>query len=385
MPPKSPIAQRDKPVLDLAALRERCAAAPALWIGLEEELMVLDVETLDLEPRAPQLLARLHGDPRFKLEMPAAQIEIATTPEAGVVAAADQLALARAELAAAAAPDLRLASAGVHPFAAPRGVLNGGERFDETRREFGEVAERQLVFGLHVHVAVGDADAAVPIHDALRSFLPEIAALAANAPFHDGADTGLASIRPAIIDALPRQGVPPAIGSLEAYASALQWGARSGAVPHPRRWWWGLRVHPEYGTVEVRVPDAQATVAETAAIASVVQALVAALVARRDEGGPLAVAPGWRIEENRRSAARFGVAGEMADLDSGEREPTAERLLRLLDDVAPHARRLGCDAALATARAMLAAGGPAAAQRRVAARGGLRDVVGWLADRYGAA
>jgi carboxylate-amine ligase len=385
MPPRSPIASRDKPVIDPALLRARCAATQPLWIGLEEEHMVLDAETLDLAPRAAQLLGRVHGDPRFKLELPAAQIEIATTPEPSVLAAADQLALARAELAAAAGSDLRLAGSGTHPFASARGVLNRGERYDRTHGEYGEIAERQLVFGLHVHVSVGDADAAVAVHDALRSHLPEIAALAANAPFHAGADTRLASVRPQISALLPRQGVPPAIGSLESYARELQWGARSGAVPHPRSWWWGLRLHPEFGTVEVRAPDAQTTVAETAAIAAIVQLLVADLAGRHAGGETLPVAPTWRIEENRRSAARFGVAGEMADLDSGMREPTAQRLLRLLDELGEQARRLGCDGALATARSMIEDGGPAAAQRRAAASGDLRDVVAWLAGRYGAA
>jgi len=385
MPPNFPIAQRDKPLIDAALLRERCAATRPLWIGLEEELMVVDAVTLDLAPRAPQLLARMHGDPRFKLELPAAQMELATTPEPSVAAAADQLALARADLAAAAAPGLRLASAGAHPFAAARGVLNSGERFDEMRNEYGEAAERQLVCGLHVHVAVGDADAAVAVHDALRSYLPELAALAANAPFHEGADTRLASVRPRISSLLPRQGVPPAIGSLDAFADALQWGARSGTVPSPRHWWWALRLHPDFGTVEVRVPDAQATVAHSAAVAGVVQALVARLATRHARGETLPVAPTWRIEENRRTAARFGIAGELADLDSGEREPTAQRLLRLLDEIGDDAHRLGCDGALDTARSMIEDGGPAAAQRRVAAQGDLRDVVNWLADRYGAA
>jgi carboxylate-amine ligase len=385
MPPRSPLVPTGKPVIDAAILRARCTACEPLLVGLEEELMVLDAETLDLAPRAPELLGRLDRDPRFKLELPAAQIEIATTPERNVAAAAEQLARARADLRAVAAPDLRLATAGVHPFAAARGVLNGGERYERMRAEYGELAERQLVFGLHVHVGVGDADAAVAVHDALRSYLPEIAALSANAPFHDGADTGLASIRPKICELLPRQGVPPQIGSLEAYAETLAWGARSGAVPHPRRWWWGLRLHPEYGTVELRAPDAQTTVAEAAAIAALAQALVADLLALHAAGEALPVAPGWRIEENRRSACRDGVAGEMADLESGEREPTARRLTRLVDRLERGARSLGCANALDTARTMIEAGGPAAAQRRAAgAHGDLRGLAGWLADRYDA-
>ena len=383
MPPRSPLAQRDKPVLDAAVLRKRCAATEPLLVGLEEELMVLDAETLDLAPCAPQLLARLDGDPRFKLELPAAQIELVTSPEATVPAAAAQLARGRALLEAVAGPDLRVAGAGVHPFAAPRGVVNSGERYDATVAEYGPIAERQLVFGLHVHVSVGDADRAVTIHDALRSYLPEIAALAANAPFYDGSDSGLASVRPKVSELLPRQGVPPVIGSLEAYAEELRWGARSGAVPHPRRWWWGLRVHPEIGTIEVRIPDTQTTAGETAAVAALVQALVGHLVARHAAGEVLAVAPTWRIDANRWSACRHGVAGEMADLCTGEREPTPERLLRLIDDLTESARALGCARALDGARGMIEAGGPAAAQRRVAARADLRDVVRELADRFG--
>ena len=383
MPPRSPLAQRDKPAFDASVLRERCAATEPLLVGLEEELMVLDAETLDLAPCAPQLLGRVDGDPRFKLELPAAQIELITSPEATVPAAAAQLARARAQLEAVAAPDLRVAGAGVHPFAATRGAVNSGERHDATVAEYGPIAERQLVFGLHVHVSVGDADRAVAIHDALRSYLPEIAALAANAPFYDGSDSGLASVRPKVSELLPRQGVPPVIGSLEAYAEELRWGARSGAVPHPRRWWWGLRVHPEIGTVEVRIPDTQTTGAETAAVAALVHALVADLVARHAAREVLAVAPTWRIDANRWSACRHGVAGEMADLSSGEREPTAERLLRLVDGLSESARALGCARALDGARAMIEAGGPAAAQRSVAARGDLRDVVRALADRFG--
>jgi carboxylate-amine ligase len=371
-----------KPVIDPAALRERIAASPPLQVGLEEELMVLDAATLDLAPRAAALLGRLDGDPRFKLELPAAQMEIVTMPEATVQGAARQLALARAALAEAAAPDLLLASAGAHPFASPRGVLNEGERYDATRRKYGEVAERQLVFGLHVHVSVGDAAVAVAVHDALRSYLPEIAALAGNAPFHDGRDTGLASIRPAISDLLPRQGIPPALHDVEEYAAGLEWGLRSGALTSPRQWWWALRLHPTLGTLEIRVPDAQATVAETAAVAAIVHALVVSLAARHRGGETLPVAPSWRIEENRFSACRFGVAGEMADLETGRREPTAQRLLVLLDELDADARLLGCDGAFDTARAMIECGGPAASQRSVAAREDLRGVVGWLAGRF---
>ncbi|MDX6689622.1 MAG: glutamate---cysteine ligase / carboxylate-amine ligase [Solirubrobacteraceae bacterium] len=371
-----------KPTVDPDRLRAPFDAVEPLLVGIEEELMLLDADSLDLAPRASDVLGRLPDDPRFKLELAAAQIEIATPPEVSVAAAGAQLSRARAELAAAAGPELRLAGAGTHPFADPIGELSRGARYDRTRNEYGELAQRQLIFGLHVHVGVGDADRALAIHDALRSYLPEITALAANAPFHAGRDTGLASVRPSISDLLPRQGVPPVLRDWQGYADALTWGAASEAVPEPRRWWWAMRLHPAFGTVELRAPDAQASLADTLAVAALVHALVARLAERHAAGEKLAVAPTWRIEENRWSAARSGVLGEMADLVTGERAPTARRLHRLFDELEPLAERLGGAASLRHARTMVRAGGGAAAQRETAAERGLDGLVAWLAEQY---
>ena len=211
----------------------------------------------------------------------------------------------------------------MHPFAAVLGELNAGERYDLTRDEYGDIARSQLVCALQVHVAVGGADAALAVYNGLRPWLPLLAALAANAPFHGGRDTGMASVRPKIGEQLPRQGIPPAIASWDALADALRWGAASGAVPEPRRWWWELRPHPAYGTLEVRVPDAQATVEDAAAVAAVVHALVAWLRERALAGEPLASPDTWRLEENRWRAARWGMDAELADLGDRRRHPGA--------------------------------------------------------------
>src|SRR5919204_4039056 len=141
--------------------------------------------------------------------MPAAQLEIALAPGKTVAGAAAALRAARADLAAAAAGTALFAGAGVHPFAAAEGPLNGGERYDAIAREYGAVARRPLVFGLHVHVAVPGADRPLAVYNALREELPALAALGAAAPYYQGVDTGLASVRPKLCDLLPRQGVPP--------------------------------------------------------------------------------------------------------------------------------------------------------------------------------
>jgi len=358
-------------------LRAAFDAPEPLTVGIEEELMLLDPETLDLLPRAAEVVAAA-GEDRVKPEMPAAQLELCLPPARTVPEAIADLASVRRRIIATAAPIGRVAAAGAHPFAAALGPLNEDHRYASTAREYGSIAQRQLVCALQVHVAIGGAARSLAVYNGLRPWLPLVAALAANAPFHEGRDTGMASIRPTIADQLPRQGIPPAIGSWEAFAHALAWGVASGAVPDPRRWWWELRPHPAFGTLEVRVPDAQATVEDAAAVAALVHALAGWLAARADAGEPLETAPTWRLEENRWSAARWGMDAKLADLRTGERVPARERLAGLVAELAPVAADLGCAAELATVE-RLAADGGAARQR---AAGGPHEAAAWLADAY---
>jgi carboxylate-amine ligase len=191
----------------------------------------------------------------------------------------------------------------------------------------------------------------------------------------------LASIRPKLAEALPRQGVPPAIPSWAALAGELSWGRDSGATPEPGRWWWELRPHPAFGTLELRVPDAQSTLEHAAGVAAFCHALVGRLAERYDAGEALPVADSWRIGENRWSALRWGVEGNMADLETGERKPTAERLRELIEAIRPAAGRLGCEAELAIAAAMVERNG-AIAQREAVAGNGAFGLARWLADRF---
>jgi carboxylate-amine ligase len=349
-------------------------------VGMEEELMLLDPETLDLSPRASEVLEAVAGDPRFKGELPAAQLELITDPCETVGDAVTQVLAAREALAEAAAP-LRPAGAGAHPFAAPEGPLSDDPQYEFTRAEYGPVAQRLLVFGLHVHVKIAGAERALAVYNAMRSRLPELAALAANAPFHDGADTGFASIRPKLSELLPRQGVPPAFGDLEELTAALRFGAGAGTYPEARMWWWELRLHPVLGTLELRVPDQQTAVEESAAIAAVAHTLAVALAERHDAGEPLPVHPSWKIAENRWSAARHGLTGTLADLDSGTAAPTRGRVLALIESLGATAERLGCSAELEAARALAAHNG-AERLRATARRGGLMAVAEELSERF---
>jgi glutamate---cysteine ligase / carboxylate-amine ligase len=363
-------------VASIDSWRDAFEAQRPMTVGIEEELMLLDPRTLDLAPHADAVLRRLDSDGRFKPELPAAQLEIAVRPAATVGVAAAELAAARRDLVEAARGVARPAGAGVHPFADGRGQVSGGERYGRLLAELGDVMRRQLVFGLHVHVAVSGGDRALAVYNALREELPALAALGAGSPFYEGRDSGLASVRPKLCDLLPRQGIPPAFGSLEVFAQAVSWG-RAPTTFADAQWWWEARLHPVFGTVEVRVPDTQATVADTAALAGVVHALVATLAARHDAGELGAPVATWRIAENRWSACRHGVEGHWIDPRSGRASAMRDHLHALLDELAPAARERDCEAQFAAARDLVER--PRAALARVA---GPRGHAKSLAERF---
>ena len=336
-----------EPTPTAADLHDAFDAPAPLTLGIEEELMLLDPETLDLSPHAADAVAAL-DDPRLKIEMPAAQLEIVTAAHASVADAVAELADARRTLA----QGYRVAGAGVHPFTSGLGPLNPGPRYDAIGDEYASVARRQLVFGLHVHVAIPGADRALATYNALRAHLPDLAALAANAPFYEGRDSGLVSVRSRISGLLPRQGIPPALESFEAYADALRWCG----FDDPRQWWWELRLHPIFGTVEIRVPDTQATIADTAAVAAIAYEL-----ATRIEPAP--TAESWKLDQNRWAACRHGLDAVMTDPHTGERATARERLTRALGTAPPELRG-------------------AARQRAIAAERGLQGLVETLAGEF---
>jgi glutamate---cysteine ligase / carboxylate-amine ligase len=350
-------------------------------VGLEEEVMLFDPDSLDLLPRGPELLERLPLNGQFKLEMPASQLELVTSPCRDVPTALDELRAGRQALLHCLEGVARPAAAGVHPFSAAEGTLNSGPRWEHTAGEYGWLARRQLVCALQVHVAVGGAERTLAVYNALREQLPLLAALAANAPVYEGRDTGLASVRPKIAELLPRQGVPPALSDWDEFERELDWGRAVGTVPDQGSWWWELRPHLRYGTLELRVPDAQTTLADTGAIAAVTQALVAWLAERDARNGANHPIPTWRIEENRWAACRDGVEGAFADVRTGERHSVRDCLHALLDRLEPFAERLGASTQLGHARTLVDRNG-SMRQRTVAAEVGARGLADWLASRF---
>jgi glutamate---cysteine ligase / carboxylate-amine ligase len=361
-------------------MRAAFDGAPAFTVGFEDEVMLLDPATFELAPSAREALELLDGDDRFKLELPASQLEIVTPPLATVSDAARCLFAARSALAERTRGLITPAAAGVHPFSSGTGELNDLPRYRHTLEYFGPVAQRQLVCAFQVHVSVGSADLALAVYNAARSYLPLLGALAANAPFYEGRDTGMASVRPKLCELLPRQGVPPSIESWEQLADNLRWGGTAEAFG-PGAWWWELRPHPAFGTLEFRVPDSQSTVGQGAAMAAVIQSLVAWLSRRVQDGEQLPAVPEWRIAENRWSACRHGVEGHMADLKTGHTRPTGACLHELLDALDPLARELQCSDELSAARHLVERNG-AIVMRELATLEGVGSLGPWLARSF---
>lgn len=341
--------------------------------------MVLDPDSLDLLPKGVELLEGLDG--RFKGELPAAHVEIASSPATSFDALAGELAGCRRLLAGHVGERARLAVAGVHPFSDRFGEVNAGDRYQRLLAKFGDVVRQQLVCGLHLHVGLGGPDRMLAVFNAMRSYLPHLAALAANSPVYGGVDTTLASMRPLLSGMLPRMGVPPPLDSFDEYASALNWGLDSARMGRPAEWWWEMRLHGALGTLEIRVPDGQTTLQEALAIGAVAAGTAAWLGNRSDAGDLPATAPTWQINENRWSALRSGVSATLIDLETGSRQPAAGALEELFDAIGPAVESLGGTEHLEYARKIALHNG-ADRQRELFAASGAGAVTEWLADRF---
>ena len=361
-------------------LRQTFSATDAYTVGVEEELMLVAADTLDLAPAIEPVLAELGADPRFRQELRAAQIEIVTPVCASAAHAESVLREARRTLGEAGGELVAIAAAGTHPRSTSWGQISPGERYQLIAELYPWASQRGIACGMHVHVAIGDADRALAVYNALRSYVPELAALSANSPFLEGRDTGHASIRASLNEAFPRAGIPPAFSSWKKFVDLLDWGRSSGSFPDATFLWWELRPHPGFGTLELRVADCQTAVEDAGAVAAVAQSLAAWLGGQYDAGEALPVHDAFRIAENRWSALRFGLGGWLLDLDSGAPRPTRARLTALLDDLEPLGARLGCADQLEHARTLIADNG-AERQRYVAERDGLDGLLRWLVRR----
>jgi glutamate---cysteine ligase / carboxylate-amine ligase len=354
-------------------------------VGVEEEVMLLDPADWTLAQQVDAVLPDVPPELAMHLtaETHGAAIELATDPHPTVPSAIDQLAGLRTELQDVLAQrGLRAGAAGTHPSTVwHETVVSSGHRYQFVYGSMRELARREPTFALHVHVGVESAEHAIVLHDRLRAHLPLLLALSVNSPFWQGRDTGLASARTPLFQAFPRVGIPRGFGSYADYVEAVDLLIRCGAMPEPTFLWWDVRPQPRFGTVEVRIMDAQTTVAETAALVAVVQC-----IARRELVERVAVRSAPHspevLVENRFLAARDGMDARLIDPGLERSVPARVQLEELLEACIPHAEALGCAGELTTARALAHRTG---AQRQLElARGEARlpGLVAALADAF---
>jgi carboxylate-amine ligase len=356
----------------------------AYTVGIEEEVMLLDQLTWALAHRIDSVLPRLpHGrTASFTAETHGSALEIQTGVHARIGDAIEELAALRTELDTTLRPlSMRAASAGTHPFAVWQEiVISAGERYQFVYGSMRELARREPTFGLHVHVGVPDSEAAIHAANRLRTHIPLLLAASVNSPFWQGRDTGLASARTPLFQAFPRVGIPRPFADYAEYVESVDVLIRCDAVPEPTFLWWDVRPQPRFGTVEVRIMDAQTTLPDTAAIAALVQCIVRAEIEGEDHmERPM---PQEVLAENRFLAARDGMEAELIEPELGRRVPARELLADLVTICGPHADALGCREEL---EKVMKLGERTGAQRQLdlARRlGSLPRVVAVLADDF---
>jgi len=344
------------------------AAATPWTLGLEEEVMLVDPLHWSLASRVDEVLPLLPPvlAARAAPETHGCTLELASRPHRTVAGAVGELASLRAGLADVLARlELRAAACGTHPFAQWDEIeISPGARYRSIHESMRELARREPTFALHVHVAVPDAESAVRALRGLRVHVPLLLALAANSPFWQGRDTGLAAARIPIFGTFPRVGIPRAFARYADYVEAVDALLRCDAFPEPTYLWWDVRLQPLLGTIEVRVMDAQTRVGDNAALAALVQCVVRLEATAGFAAEALSARPEV-LDENRFLAARDGMKAELLDPGHDGRRPARELLDELLAACAPHARALGCDEELAAVAGL--AGEPGYHRQRVLA------------------
>src|SRR5918999_2090283 len=325
---------------------------PSFTIGIEEELMIVDDQTLELSNSIEGLLSDLEEVPvdgAVKPELMESVCEIATTPVKNTREAGHQLrALRRTVQQVASERGLAIGAAGTHPFALwEEQRIVSRPRYRDLIAGLQFVARQEIIFGIHVHVGLDDPDKAIHVTNGMRVHIPILLALSVNSPFWRGQQTGLQSTRTPIFRTFPRVGIPPRYDDFEDWSKRIEFMTTAKVIRDYTYLWYDVRPHPNFGTVEIRVMDSQTRIEHTLGLAALVQALVKELCEHFDSGKRLSIYPYEMLDENKWLAARHGLDQELVDLPRTKRVSTRELALRVLERVRPHAEELGSDGELA--------------------------------------
>jgi glutamate---cysteine ligase / carboxylate-amine ligase len=340
-------------MLDMPRVREVFQASSDFTVGLEEEFAILDPRTLSLAQRFEELRSAAQEDPVLAVsvagELIKSEIEIRSGRGENFADAVAKQREARSRLfALAARHDAVLGTTGTHPWSPwQEQEIIDTEHYRRVEEALQYVAWRNNTFSLHVHVGVNGAERAIRVCDRLRAVMPELLAISANSPFLDGRHSGLHSVRTQIFTkSFPRCGIPDAFGAWQVYADYIDFLVRTNSIIEFTQVWWSVRPHHSYGTVEMRICDAQTSADDSTALAALITSCIAQAALDHDEGVPFDDPPRRMIEENLWRAIRHGLDGKLIDLERAEEYPAAAAVDRLLAWTAPARGVLGIDPGL---------------------------------------
>ena len=347
-------------------------ASDPYTLGVEEEYMLLDSETFDLVQHIDTVLAAVAGhelEPRINSELMQSVLEVAT-PVCHTPAGVRQQLLRIRRYVTNIGRDkgLRVGSAGTHPFSLfERQRITAKDRYRALVDQMQYIARRELIFGMHVHVAVDDPEKAIQVVNALIGHLADLVALSASSPFWRGEPTGLRSSRHMVFAAFPRSGPPPRFRDYSDYAQVVNQLEKTGCIQDYTHIWWDIRLHPRLGTVEIRICDAVTRLEDVIAITAYCQTLVKHYSERYDARHEIPSYHRILTTENKWLTARYGLEAPVMDLVTGRRNrvPVSQLIRRTLRDIEPHARELGSERELEGIRGILDRGSGADFQRRI--------------------
>ncbi len=362
-------------------------------LGVEEEYMLLDATTFDLVQHIDTVLAAVEGselESIIRPELMQSVLEISTPVCRNIQDVDHQLRKLRTAVTEIAREkDMRVGSAGTHPFSLfERQRITARDRYRALVDQMQYVARRELIFGMHIHVAIDEPEKAIKVVNGLLVHLPQFLGLSASSPFWRGEATGLASTRQLVFAAFPRSGPPPRFKDYADYAEVVNQLERTGCIADYTHIWWDIRPHPRIGTIEIRICDAVTRVEDAVAITAYCQSLVKHYCELHEKGEEIPSYHRILTSENKWLAARYGLEAPVMDLATGRRNrvPISQLVRRTLRDVEPHARDLGCERELEGVRDILSRGPSADGQLRIFnANRDIVEVVEAIADATEAA
>lgn len=351
-------------------------------LGVEEELHIVDATTGELVSKIEEIMGRLPEDLAELVSYELFQSVLETkTPVCNTASEVERhLRELRVRVNSwAAACGAALASAGTHPFSRYRDQkVTDQERYQKVIETLRWVAEREVIFGQHVHVSVPGPEEAILAHNRLSEYAPLLLALSANSPFWQGMDTGFESSRVKIFETFPRAGLPPAFPDYAAFEGYVDLMVAAGAMDDYTFCWWDVRPHPKIGTIELRILDSQTSLASAVALTALTQSLVHRMLEEGASKEPYNVA---LAQENRWRAARHGMDAAFYNADSGNTVPARDAARALVEELTPHAQDLGCESELEGVLEIVEGGTGSQRQRRIYEESGeFLDVVAFLIE-----